>query len=146
MERSTMLLMGKSPLFLNGPFSIANCWHNQRVHPINIPLNHFKIPLNHYKIPLNHYKIPLNHYKIPLKKDLKIQFQIHFRSSKMSGGSPDLPRRGDGLRGRGTLWRGGEGFSSAVAAIWMGSGRGVFMWFLLGTLWWTNIAMENHHF
>ena len=38
----------------------------QRVHPINIPLNHYKIPLNHYKIPLNHCKIPLNHYKIPL--------------------------------------------------------------------------------
>ena len=29
-ERSTMLLMGKSTIS-TGPFSIANCWHNQRV-------------------------------------------------------------------------------------------------------------------
>jgi hypothetical protein len=35
--------------------------HNQRVYPINIPLNHYKIPLNHHKIPLN----PLNYQRVP---------------------------------------------------------------------------------
>ena len=34
MERSTMLLMGKLTIS-TGPFSIANCWHNQRaIHEI----------------------------------------------------------------------------------------------------------------
>ena len=45
MERSTIFFMGKSTISM-AMASIANCWHNQRLYPINIPLNHYKIPLN----------------------------------------------------------------------------------------------------
>ena len=31
----------------------------QRLHPIYIPLNHYKIPLHHYKIPLNTIELPI---------------------------------------------------------------------------------------
>ena len=37
----------ENPLFL-WPFSIANCWHNQRVHPIKITILLVKPPLNHH--------------------------------------------------------------------------------------------------
>jgi hypothetical protein len=59
MERSTMLSMGKLTISM----AIFNSYakHNQRVYPINIPLNHYKIPLNHHKIPLN----PLNYQRVP---------------------------------------------------------------------------------
>ena len=46
--------------------------HYQRVHPIHIPLNHYKIQSNHYKIQSNHSKIQSNHYKI-LVNHSKIQ-------------------------------------------------------------------------
>ena len=52
--------------------------HNQRVFPINIPLNHYKIPLNHYKIPLNHYNIPWNWG--PQPQVIQIQILIADRS------------------------------------------------------------------
>ena len=50
------IAMENPPIFKFGKPSISmgHLYHgyvtnNQRVYPINIPLNHYKIPLNHYK-------------------------------------------------------------------------------------------------
>ena len=50
--------LGKTPSGIFQFSSSQTVSHYQRVHSMNIPLNHNNVPLNHTKIPLNDYKIP----------------------------------------------------------------------------------------